>query len=117
MQSAQATLAALREGQVMLELAQAFHDAAAAVKYHDKPATIKIEITVAPIKNIGQGLADHPITMTAEVTTKLPKDPPPTTVFFVDANGNPTRNMTSPQASIPGVGVVDIESGEIKHHG
>ena len=112
---AQVTLAALREGQVMNELAQAFADAGDAVKHHNKPATITLEIKVSPIKNMGAHLADHPITMVAEVTTKLPKNEPDATVFFVGDNG-PTRNMTPRQQPLSGIGgVVDPETGEIKH--
>ena len=35
--------------------------------------------------------------MQAEVTTKLPKAKPPATVFFVDQDGNATRNQTRQQ--------------------
>lgn len=114
---AQATLSALRDGQIMNELAQAFHDAAEAVKHHNKPAKITLVIEVAPFKNMGQNLVDHPVSMTAEVIIKLPKEEAPATLFFVDDEG-PTRSMVSRQAPLSGIGgVVDQSTGEIKHHG
>lgn len=113
---AQATLSALRDGQVMNELAQAFHDAATAVKNFGKPAKVTLEITVAPIKGTSQHLAEQPIVMVAEVLTKLPKEESPSTIFFVDVDGNPSRQMETRQQSFVGIGgTVDKETGEINH--
>lgn len=109
---AQATLNALRNGQIMNELAQAFHDAAVAVKHHNKSAKITLEIIVAPVKGTGANLIDHPIVMVAEISTKLPKDDAESTIFFVDEEG-PSRHMSGRQLAIPGVGVVDQSTGEI----
>ena len=112
--NAMVTLTALREGQVMIELAQAFHDAAQAVKHHNKPAKVTLEVTIAPIKNVGANLVEHPIVMQAEVSTKLPKEELPSTIFFVDEEG-PSRHASERQPSFPGVGIVDKSTGEISH--
>lgn len=109
------TLAELNDGRTMGELAQALHDAANAVKTHNKAAKVKLEITVSPFSNTAQGLIESPIAMVAKVTTKLPEQLP-STLFFVDEQG-PTRNLTSRQSSFNGIGAVDTATGEIKNHG
>lgn len=112
--SAQSTLNALRDGQIMNELAAAFRDAALAVKHHNKSAKIILEIIVAPVKGMSGNLIDHPIVMLAEVTTKLPKDDPESSIFFVDEEG-PSRHMTARQTSIPGIGIINPSTGEISN--
>ena len=113
--SAQATLSELEGGQIMNQLAQAFHDAADAVKVYNKPAKITLTIEVAPFKGLGQNLMEHPIGMTAEVVCKLPKPETPATLFFVDEQG-PSRNPTTRQSTLTGIGSVDPQTGEIKQH-
>lgn len=109
--SAQVTLNALKDGQTMVELAQAFHDACEAVMQYNKAATITLKIEVAPIKSNTPGLKEMPIVMIPEVSTKLPKELP-VTVFYVDDEG-PTQHMSARQTSIPGVGLVDKTTGEV----
>jgi len=93
---AQAILNELQDGQALNQLAQAFHDSIAAVREHGKPATVTFTVTVGTLE--GQhNLVEPPIIMTADVTTKLPKAKPPATIFFVDHDGNPTRNQTRQQ--------------------
>lgn len=112
MPTAMKTLSELDEGRLLATLQQAFHDAAAAVKQHGKAATINLKITVTPVSV--NHLYEQPITMDADVTVKLPKDLPKT-IFFIDADGNPTRTATPRQPTITGLGVVDTETGEIKN--
>lgn len=88
---AQATLNELRDGRAMDELAQHIHDAIAAVKEHGKAATVTLTIGVAPFKQ-QSNLIEPPVILTGEVTSKLPKPDPEATLFFVDGEGNPTRN-------------------------
>ena len=91
---AQAILNEIEDGAALEALAQAFHDAIAAVREHGKPATVNLSITVGTLGENQHKLVEPPIIMQAEVTTKLPKAKPPATVFFVDQDGNATRNQT-----------------------
>jgi hypothetical protein len=109
--SAQETLIALNGGATMNEIAQALFDASQAAKNHNKPAKVKIEITINSVRE--NRLNDHPIVMTAKVTTKLPEDLP-ATLYFVDDKG-PTTQSAPRQTSFAGIGAVDKETGEIKH--
>lgn len=88
---AQATLNELRDGQVMNELAQAIHDAMAAAHHFRKAATVNLSITIKPMGT--QGVSDA-FEVVAEVDTKLPKPQPPSTLMFVDDDGNPSRQQT-----------------------
>lgn len=97
---AQITLNALREGQVMNELAQAIHDATCAVRDMGKAADVTLSISFQPIKGVAQGLADSPIGVVAEVNTKLPKPALPSTLFYIDESGNPTRQPNHPQPDL-----------------
>lgn len=93
---AQAILNELQDGQALNQLAYAFHDAIAAVREHGKPATVTLQITVGTLE--GQhNLIEPPIIMTADIVSKLPKAKPPATIFFVDQDGNATRNQTRQQ--------------------
>jgi len=95
--SAQAILNEIEDGNALEQLAQAFHDAIAAVREHGKPATVNLRITVGTLGEGQHKLVEPPIIMQAEVTTKLPKATPPATIFFVDHDGNATRNLTRQQ--------------------
>ena len=95
--SAQAILNEIEDGNALEQLAQAFHDAIAAVREHGKPATVNLSIVVGTLGENQHKLVEPPIIMQAEVTTKLPKAKPPATVFFVDQDGNATRNQTRQQ--------------------
>lgn len=98
---AQATLNELRDGQVMNELAQALHDALGAVKEHRKGAEVSLTISIKPLGNKGVSDAYEVI---AEVTSKLPKAPPPSTLFFEDSDSNLSRRQER-QSEIPGLSV------------
>ena len=100
---AQATLNELNNGQTMEQLAQAIHDAIAAAKEFGKPATVTLDITIGTMKEQNR-LVNPPVLMAGEVTTKLPKAPPPQTVFFVDEDGNATRTQTR-EPDLPGLSV------------
>lgn len=106
---AQVTLNALRDGHVMNELAQAIHEATCAVRDMGKSAEVHLSITFQPIKGVEQGLREAPISLISEVSIKLPKPPQPTTLFYVDVEGNPTRNPAQRQ---PELGLSVAKTGE-----
>jgi len=100
---AQATLNELRDGTVMNELAVAIHDAMAAVGEHNKAATVNLSITIRPLGTKGVSGAFE---MLADVSTKLPKAEPPSTLFFKDADGNPSRQQDR-QRDLPGLSIAE----------
>ncbi len=97
--SALNVLAELRGGQVVTEASAALHDALASVKEHNKAATVTITLKIAPLSEART--VERPIEITAEISSKLPKAEPPATMFFIDEDGNPTRN---PQPREPELG-------------
>ncbi len=94
---AQAILNEIREGEAMVELAQAFHDAIANVREHGKSATVNVVITVGTLGESQHKLVEPPIVIRASVKTKLYEPEPPATGFFVYQDGNATRNQTRQQ--------------------
>lgn len=110
---AQVTLNALRDGQVMNELAQHIHDASCAMLQHGKAASVTLTLTFKPTEGVSQGLKNAPMLVTAEVTSKLPKTPPPDTLMFADADGNPTRQAPAREPEL-GFHVTNIDEGRQK---
>lgn len=96
---AQVTLNALRDGQVMNELAQHIHDAVVAVEEHHKGASVTLTMEFKPLGT--KGVSDA-FEIIGEVTSKLPKPPTPSTLFFSDEDGNPSRTRRN-QEELPGV--------------
>jgi hypothetical protein len=92
--SAQAILTEIREGAVLEELAQAFHDAIANVREHGKPVTIVVTIRVGALGEGQHKLVEPPVIIKGKVETKLYEPEPPATVFFIDSDGNATRNQS-----------------------
>lgn len=80
----------LRQGNVIQEMSAGLHEAIAAVKSLGKPAEVTLTIKVARF-NKDQQVVDPPITIVATVDTKLPKQEPPASLYFIDADGNPTQ--------------------------
>lgn len=78
---------------LMDKAAVAIHDAIAAVRLQRKGATVTITLAVNLMKEGGTRMVEEPITISGEVDTKLPKQPPEAQLFFVDVDGNPTRTM------------------------
>lgn len=99
--SATSILTELRDGQVITEMSGAIHDALAAVKEHGKEAEVVLRVKIKPFTN--QNLVDPAITMIAEVERKLPKEIPPSTLFFIGEDGNPQRNPVRQEALAFGV--------------
>lgn len=96
--SAMTLLPEFRGGQAITELSTAIHDAVAAVKEHHKAATVTLTIIIAPGSK--ERLVEPVLVMSAEVDSKLPKPAPQATVFFVDSEGNPTRQAEPRQRDI-----------------
>lgn len=92
--SAQGTLNEIRNGELMTEAAAAIYEGLAAVRQLGKPAKITIELTIAPQS---KNLVEPIVTITGEVSTKLPKPDVPGTIFMIDDDGNATRNLSRAQ--------------------
>lgn len=90
--SATSILTEIREGRAVIELGAEIHRAISAVKDHGKPAKVTLEITIAPLRNGAEKLVEAPLSFTAEVSSKLPQPDAEKTLFFVDGEGNATRN-------------------------
>lgn len=69
------------------ELTYGLHDLIAAVKDHGKAGTLTLKISVAPV---GKG-DERQVMVTDAVTLKAPEGKRPTSIFFVDSDGNLTR--------------------------
>lgn len=92
-----AILNELRDGEALVELGQHLHDAIASVREHGKPATITVTITVGTLGENQHKLVTPPVIMSAKVKSKLYEPEPASTIFFVDQDGNATRNQTRQQ--------------------
>lgn len=99
-------LAELRAGQVVTELSAAIHDAVAAVNQHDKKAVVILRLSIAPASEAK--LVERSIIFTPEIESKLPTETPDSTLFFIDADGNPSRTVERRQ---PDLGFKVAESG------
>lgn len=98
--SATAILSEIRDGGLVIEISEAIKIAVAAVREHGKPATVSVDLTIAPLRKGAEKLVEAPIVFTAEVATKLPKPEPESTLFFVDDAGNPSRNPGERQPTL-----------------
>lgn len=98
--SATAILAEIRDGQLIIEASTAILEAVAAVKEFGKPATVSIDLTIKPYSDRNAQLVEHPIIVVGEVTKKLPKPEVPATLFFVQDDGNATRNPPERQQTL-----------------
>ena len=87
---AQATLNELRDGQVMIELAASIHEAINAAQHHRKESQVVLTITFAPMGTQG---VSNALEVIGVVDTKLPKLAPPSTLMFLDVEGNPSRQQ------------------------
>lgn len=94
---AQATLIDIRNGKLLEELSIEIHDAVAAVRHLGKAAKVTITLEIKPqSKNV----IDPIITITGEVESKLPKPDVAATIFAIDEDGNPTRNLSRAQSDL-----------------
>jgi hypothetical protein len=84
----------LRQGQTITEISAALHDALASVAEHKKDAKVTVTFTVSPTSKAH--LKEAAIFIRADVDSKLP-EVTEETLFFVDGDGNPTRNAPEAQ--------------------
>ncbi len=98
-----------RRGTLNQELAEGLHELTNAVQTLGKKGTLTLTITVVPTKGDHVGVID-------DVTVKAPKPDRPDSLWFVDHDGNLTRNDPN---LIPGLrpvpANVDPETGELRH--
>lgn len=71
------------------EISAELHDLLAAVNEHGKKGSLTIVVTVEPPKGHVDG---SPLAIAVDSTLKAPKASAPPSIYFVDADGNPTRN-------------------------
>lgn len=70
------------------EISHEFHTLVEAVQAHGKKGALTITIAVEPPAS---GTDGAPIGITVESTVKAPKPSPLKAIYFVDSEGNPTR--------------------------
>lgn len=98
--SATAIIAEIRDGRAVLELSNEIHEAVRAVLQHGKPASVTLELKIAPLRKGAENLTEAPLVFTAEVSSKLPKPDPELTLFYVDDDENPSRMPGSRQTPL-----------------
>ncbi len=76
-------------GRVIEEISTEFHQLIAAVTEHGKKGSLAIVVTVEPPKGHIDG---GPLAISIDSTLKAPKASAPPAIYFVDADGNATRN-------------------------
>lgn len=97
------------------ELSEALRDLTGRVIDTGKKGVLQFIITVAPVKGGEVGA----LVVSDQIKLKLPEHDRKASLFYPDADGNLTR--TDPNQltfeslrEVPGVGVVDTETGEVK---
>lgn len=83
-------------GRTHNELSEALHHLIAAVQETGKGGRVQLTVDIKPLSK-GDG---HTLTVTDTVAVKMPKSERPQSVFFVDSDGNLTRNDPR-QMSLP----------------
>lgn len=107
------TLRELDEGKLLDKLALAIHDATNAAVHMNKPAKIVMTLDVRMLTSTH--LAEPAITIEAVVDTKLPKRDPYQSLFFIDADGNPTTRQTRQRDLGLSVAPTNMNEGERSH--
>jgi hypothetical protein len=76
-------------GRVHTALSEELHELLQAVATHGKKGALVIKVLVEPSKGHVEG---DPLAISVESDLKAPKSTPPAAIYFVDDDGNPTRN-------------------------
>lgn len=76
-------------GRVHHALTEEMHELLQAVSTHGKKGQLVIKVLVEPSKGHVEG---DPLAISVESDLKAPKSTPPAAIYFVDDDGNPTRN-------------------------
>ncbi|MFB7440202.1 hypothetical protein ACFC01_17895 [Streptomyces mirabilis] len=66
-----------------------FHELLAAVQEHGKKGSLTLTVTVEPPKG---GMDGAPVAISIDTVLKAPKASAPPSIYFVDDDGNATRN-------------------------
>jgi hypothetical protein len=66
-----------------------FHELLAAVNEHGKKGSLVLTVTVEPPKG---GMDGSPVAISIDTVLKAPKASAPPSIYFVDDDGNATRN-------------------------
>lgn len=100
-------LAQQAKGATHAELSEKLNELLTAVVDQGKQGTLTLKLTVKPANTVGT----HAVFITDEITMKAPQGARPTSMFFVDSDGNATRNDPN-QLEIPAMTVVDGQAGK-----
>ncbi|MEU6279773.1 hypothetical protein [Streptomyces sp. NPDC047028] len=76
-------------GRIHTALSEELHELLQAVSTHGKKGSLVIKVLVEPSKGHVEG---DPLAISVESDLKAPKSTPPAAIYFVDDDGNPTRN-------------------------
>ncbi|MFF4834053.1 hypothetical protein [Streptomyces sp. NPDC001315] len=76
-------------GEAHEQTSEEFHQLLAAVNEHGKKGTLTITVTVEPPKG---GMDGAPVAISIDSALKAPKASAPPSIYFVDEQGNATRN-------------------------
>jgi len=81
------------EGRKFLDrLAVQINEATKAVEHYRKPAKLVITLDISILTS--EGISESAVAIKAEIASKLPRAEASKSIFFVDKDGNPTKNMT-----------------------
>lgn len=94
-------LTLLDHGAAHAEASRVLHDLSNAVRDTGKAGNMTIRVELKPLKG-----STSQLVVSAQVGSKLPKSEPAAAVFFIDDDGNLTRNDPK-QLSIDGLRVVE----------
>lgn len=73
-----------RRGSLLDEVSRGLHEVLGEVIATEKPGTVTLTVKVVPV-------GDLQVAIAGEVTTRLPKPAAPAAHFYVDHDGNPSR--------------------------
>ncbi|PBC80156.1 hypothetical protein BX265_4992 [Streptomyces sp. TLI_235] len=76
-------------GRTHEEIGTELHQLLDAVRTHGKKGSLTITVVVEPPSN---GVDGGPLPIGIEYATKAPRPAAPKAIYFLDADGNPTRN-------------------------
>ncbi len=82
-------------GRTHEEIGAEFHQLLEAVRAHGKKGTLTVTVVVEPPSN---GVDGGPLPIGIEYAAKAPRPAAPKAIYFLDAEGNPTRNDPRQQA-------------------
>lgn len=92
--SALTIIAELANGMVASEMTEEIAKAHASAMATGRPATVTLKLVIKPVPmNPTAGINPDMLTIVGEIATKIPKPPSDSTIFFVNVDGNISRNQ------------------------